>query len=112
MKIEEKINKRFLDLIDTGNNIKATRRSHRGTSIVDLSYDYVDEESAHQWGSNCLHLLRKVFGADSNHYKKFDELYSKFSNSRYNSSEVNNAVGILKQLKMIMKMVIFSILAL
>jgi hypothetical protein len=99
MKIDEKVNNRFQELIDLGTNIKSTRRSGGGTSIADLPYDFVDEELAHQWGINCLHILHKFFGNESDHYKRFDELFPKFSNSRSNFSAVKNILGILKAAK-------------
>lgn len=99
MKIEEKINKRIQELIDLGIKVKATRRSGGGTSLADLYFDFVDTELAHQWGISSLHLLKKIFGEDSDHYKRFNELFSEFSNSRKNYSKVNNAFGILNAAK-------------
>lgn len=99
MKIDEKISDRFQELIDIGSSIKNTRRTGGGTSLANLPYDFVDQELAHQWGINCLHIVRKIFGDESDHYKRFNELFPEFSKSRNNFSEVQNAFGILKAAK-------------
>ena len=96
MKIDEKISNRFQELVDKGNSLNNTRHSGGGKSLSNFPFDFVESEFLHQWGINCLHLLRKTFGDESDHYKKYNELFPKFSRSRDNFSYFQNAFGILK----------------
>ncbi len=93
MNIDLKISKRFEELVNTSSQLLATRNT--GTTSVGLfkaPFDLVDSEKASQWGINCLHILKTVFGETSDHYTKFNSLYSRFPES----SCVKNAIGILK----------------
>lgn len=55
----------------------------------------INSELAHQWGTNCLNLLKRVFGLDSVHYRNFEAQFSKFQNY----SPVTRALGILRGAK-------------
>ena len=52
----------------------------------------VDYELAQQWGTSCLNLLHRVFGADSVHYENFKALYPNF----HNYSPVVQALGVVR----------------
>lgn len=92
MKIEQKIIDRFQQLIDVEPELMKTRKSGGGTSIVNPYYDFVSPEMANQWGLNCLHLLKKVYGVESDYYTKFNEKFSEIKNP----SIVKKLLGILK----------------
>ena len=76
-----------------------TRRQFEGSvsgyGVVLPPSDSVDKELTSQWCISCLHLIKKVFGEDSDHYVKFNELYS----NRGNTSSFRNLLAILKSAK-------------
>ena len=99
MKIDERIINRLQELTDLEIRLKSTRKTGGGTSLANLAYDFIDQELANQWGVSCLHIIRKIFGDESDHYRRFNELFPKLSDSRNNYSDIRNAIGILKATK-------------
>lgn len=95
--INDKINKRLQELIDLGNKVRETRREGGGTSIYNPPYDFVDKELASQWGINCLNILSRVFTEKSDHYKRFNELFTELSKGT--TSAFIKTIGILKAAK-------------
>jgi hypothetical protein len=92
-KIDEKVIKRFNELIEKGQDVLTTKHDHSSVhsiALVDYSVDY---EKSHQWGLSCLNLLKRIFGPESDHYKRFDELkLSSFS-------PIERGMGIIKSAK-------------
>jgi hypothetical protein len=80
------------ELVEFHAEVEKTRQRGGGTSMYNPPYDFVDKEKVNQWGVSCLHILKRVFGQDSDHYKKFDDLFSKLSS--YTS--FRRALGVLK----------------
>jgi hypothetical protein len=78
MKVDQKIVDRLQELIEQASKIQATRTSRSGGGIVYFGDDAVNSQMSHQWGMSSLNILAKVFGKDSDHYKRFDELFPKF----------------------------------
>ncbi|MBS1807303.1 MAG: DUF4145 domain-containing protein [Acidobacteria bacterium] len=97
MDIDLKISKRFDDLINVAAQLLGTRNtgSYPVAGVYRAPYDKVDSEKASQWGISCLHVLRTVFGETSDHYAKFDSLFSQFPDF----TPVKKAFGILKAAK-------------
>ncbi len=88
MGLDQKILAWLDELIVAGQQVLSTR------TIGQVS-DFVDPGRAVQWGVNCLNLLRRVFGIDSDHYVRFSAEYGNFS--RYTAAQ--RALGILKAAK-------------
>lgn len=98
MKIDQKIIGRFQQLIDFEAGLMNTLKEGGGSSMYDPPYKYVSKEQANQWGVSCLHILKRVFGEESDHYTKFNDYFPKFSgNSNYYS--IKSALGILRAAK-------------
>lgn len=95
MKIDEKIIGRFDELIERGNQALKTRNSRSGGGIVYVGDDAVYPEQSSQWGISCLNLLGRVFGKESDHYIRFNALFSQFEDY----TPVLTAQGILKGAK-------------
>jgi len=95
MRIDQKIIGRLQQLIDRHAEVTNTRKRGGGSSLYDPPYDYVENESVNQWGVSCLHILKRVFDEDSDHYTKFAELFPKFPGY----SSFKKALGILKAAK-------------
>jgi hypothetical protein len=93
MKIDEKIVDRLNNLISNSNDVINTKYDVEG--IIDFDGSRVDREKAHQWAVSCLNLLKRVFGEESDHYQKFNEIYSKFNYLW----AVKTGLGILKAAK-------------
>ena len=91
-KLDQKVRNRLQELVQLGERIKQTKYSRSGKNIVYLGDAGVDYELAHQWGTSCLNLLGRVFGADSVHYKNFETKFPKFRDY----SPITQALGILK----------------
>ena len=98
MKVEQKIINRFQQLIETESELENTRKTGGGKSIYSPPYDFVSQELANQWGVSSLHILRNVFGAESDHYKEFNKLFPNFSKSR-SYAAVKIGLGILRAAK-------------
>ena len=96
MRIDEKILDRFNQLIEfEEHEVMKTRMRGGGKDMYNPPYDEVNEEVANQWGISCLHILKTVFGKDSDHYTKFDTAYLKFPDY----GPIKRALGILKAAK-------------
>ena len=90
-KLDEKVINRLNELIEKGHKVFDTKfiRDWPGFD------DGVTYELSHQWGLSCLNLLNKIFGSESDHYKKFDLLYGGFHNFR----NIEQGMGIIKSAK-------------
>jgi hypothetical protein len=102
-KLDEKVIKRFNELIEMGQNILNNRYSRsndvkmvRNPDLIDklTSYNDVDIEASQQWGLSCLNILKRIFEPESDHYKRFDKLPSLTS-----SSSIKKGMGIIKSAK-------------
>jgi hypothetical protein len=93
MKIDEKIIKRFEELISNSKQVISTNYQHQG--VVDFQGSSVDREKSHQWGMSCLSILKNTFGQESDFYKRFNDLYSSFDYLW----AVTTGLGILKAAK-------------
>lgn len=98
MKIDQKIVGRFQQLIDNETELMKTIREGGEGSIYSPSYKYLDKEQASQWGTSCLHILRRVFGENSDHYVRFNEEFPKLSSNK-NYYAIKRMLGILKAAK-------------
>ncbi|MDQ3801031.1 MAG: HEPN domain-containing protein [Acidobacteriota bacterium] len=110
MKLDIKIINRLDELILTaqklinertvsGGNIirQKTFRGERSIGRTPVS-ETIDREGVNQWGVSCLNIIKQVFKESSDHYQKFNELFSHFK-SVNNLQTVKNALGILKAAK-------------
>jgi len=95
MNIDQKIVTKFDELIEAGKRVLNTRSSRSGPGYVVIGDAAVDPEQSNQWGISCLNLLGRVFGKESDHYKKFNALFSQFDDY----TPVLTAQGILKGAK-------------
>lgn len=91
MNIDQKILDRLTALIDMGERVLATQRSPGEMVIGD---DRVDTQLAYQWATSVQHLLARVFGHDSEHYRNFEA-----QTRTLTYSPVCHAQGILKAAK-------------
>ncbi len=96
MKVDEKILARLQELIALGQKVLNTRETGSNTrGMYKFSYDNLDRGLASQWGVSCLSLIGRVFGKSSDHYVKFESLFSEF----HKPLIVIQAFGILKAAK-------------
>src|SRR5947209_3127203 len=86
---------RLQGLIEKTGAILATRRSRSGNGVVYFGDDAVDYEFSHQWGMSCLNILARVFGKESDHYQKFNELFPHFDDYH----PIVKGLGIMKAAK-------------
>ena len=93
--LDQRILDRLQELIQFGEIIKQTKYSRSHGGMVVIGDAGINSELAHQWGTNCLNLLSRVFGSDSVHYRNFEAQFSKF----HNYSPVARALGILRAAK-------------
>jgi hypothetical protein len=72
MTFQAKVQARFEELIETGEKIKATKRTVGGSSgrVISMPETYVDEEQARQWTMSVLTILKSSLGEDSDNYKQ------------------------------------------
>jgi hypothetical protein len=95
MTIDQKITARLQELVEEGATILATRYDKSGyvgnIYFQDIGDHGVDSQRSNKWGINCLSLLGRVFGKDSDHYKRFDALFPEFGDY----TPVKKAVGIM-----------------
>lgn len=91
-KLDQKVLEKLKDLIQFGEKVKQTGYSRSGGGMVYIGDHGVDYELAQQWGTSCLNLLHRIFGADSVHYENFKALYPHF----HNYSPVVQALGVLR----------------
>ncbi len=95
MKLDEKILRRFEELIEKGQEVLKTRSKQSEDGGIYLSDYGVDCELSHEWGASCLNILKRVFGSNSDHYKRFDRLFENF----VVSEPIKKAMGIIKSAK-------------
>jgi hypothetical protein len=55
----------------------------------------VNEERANRWATNCLILIRQVFGKDSEHYEQFSRLFPEIDDW----SQILKGIGLLESAK-------------
>jgi hypothetical protein len=88
VKIEQHIIQRMDALIAQGEEVLKTREAGFSSFSVDASL-------APQWGISCLNLLRLALDKTSDHYLRFNDLYSELTAFR----AAEQALGILKGAK-------------
>lgn len=93
--LDQRILEKLRELIRFGEKVKQTRFDPRATDPFYLGDDGVDFELAHQWGTSCLNLLKRVLGPNSVHYSNFEDLFPNFR--QY--SPVTQALGVLRAAK-------------
>ena len=67
MKLDEKILKRFDELIEKANVVEKSKY----TDHIDWSLYLVETDIFNEWAVSCLHLISQVFDAQSEHYESF-----------------------------------------
>ncbi len=72
MKKTEKIDCRFAELLDLGNEIFGTRRSPPPNVIGDYR---VDIDKSQEWATSTSQLIGSLLGRDSEYYKRFQEAF-------------------------------------
>jgi hypothetical protein len=95
MTIDQKVIARLEELIAMGEQVSGTRRSRSGPGFVYMGDLAVDYQLSHQWGASCVSLLGRSFGKDSEHYTRFNALFTKF----VDHSPVLKGLGILRAAK-------------
>lgn len=72
MSFSAKVEKRFEELIQEGEKIKATKRTFGSSSprVVVIPETYVDEERARQWAMSALAILKSALGEDNDNYQQ------------------------------------------
>src|SRR5215203_5269595 len=111
MKLEQKIIERFQELLNFETTIMQTRNTGggelrrtdggfvgRGRTYKTTKFDKVDSELVNEWGLNCLHILKKTFGENSDHYSEFKQ-QSKYFDSSSSYNHVRLAFSISKSAK-------------
>lgn len=88
MSIDTKILQRLSELILKGDEVVKT--GGRSQSV----YDIVDTELSVQWRVNCLSILERVFGKNSQHFKML-ESFKDYSST----SQIKNSVAIIRAAK-------------
>jgi len=69
MEVDAKILGRLDELIALGERVLSTRKGPRRLTTGEDSW--VERELANQWATNCQNVLRRVFGAERDHYQNF-----------------------------------------
>jgi len=93
--LDQKILDKIQELIQLCEQAKQTRYSKSTGNMVVIGDAGVDSGLAHQWGTSCLNLLRRVFGQDSVDYENFQAKFPRFQNY----SPVTQALGVLRAAK-------------
>jgi len=83
--LDQRVTSRLGELIEQGDKVLQTQWGDNWSS-------YVDAATANQWGVSCLNILARVFGCDSDHYTRFNELFHRLEH--YDATQ--KALGILK----------------
>jgi hypothetical protein len=95
MNIDQKIIARLDQLIADGELVIGSNYSRSGGGIIYMGDRGVNYELSHKWGMSCLNILGRLFGENSDHYKKFNGLFPTF----HDLSPVEKGMGILKAAK-------------
>lgn len=95
MKIDEKIINRLEELIKKGEDVLKTGYSRSSANVVYFGDAGVDSGLSNEWGISSLNILSKAFGKESDHYSKFNALFSQFNDF----SPVKRGIGILRAAK-------------
>ena len=80
MNIDQRIIGRLDQLIADGQLVIGSNYSRSGDGVVYFGDQGVNSELTHKWGTSCLNILGRVFGENSDHYKKFNQLFPQFHN--------------------------------
>jgi hypothetical protein len=105
MNPEQKIISRFQELADYESWVMKTRVTGGGASFTNKvaalipAYDHVGSELVSQWGTSCLHLLKQVFGVESDHYLNFKELFPQLTDFHNGTENFKKALGVFKAAK-------------
>lgn len=110
MKVDEKIVKRFEELIQkfeiiSSNKLEVERESvsfavyHEEQPPQFYKTKVFNLSEAIQLGISCLNFLDKLFGKDNIHYISFEEFYKKFSNDDTNFRDLKFALTVIKSAK-------------
>lgn len=72
MAFQVKVQARFEELIQIGEQIKATKKTIGGSSgrVISMPETYVDEEQARQWAISVLTILKSSIGEGSDNYQQ------------------------------------------
>ena len=95
MNVDRKIVEALQKSIEQGQVVLSTRKSGYTEGEWSMYYDTINNEVVNQWGISCLNLLGRVFGKNSDHYIRFNELFPDFDEP----TKVVKAFGILKGAK-------------
>jgi uncharacterized protein YeaO (DUF488 family) len=111
MKVEEKILSRFEFLISTVNSLIENRTILGGynkevfststfdnISVPEPKIETVQKEKCIQWATSSSHLIRKIFGEDSDHYQNFKINLSKIGENN-NYQHIANSLSVLESAK-------------
>jgi hypothetical protein len=93
MNVDKRILERIDGLLATATQLLTTRRDP-GPNMIGFD-SWVDGEQCRHWGVNCLNLLSRVFGQESEHYRAFKADFDKGNGL----SDVKRAIGTLKAAK-------------
>lgn len=92
MKVDEKILKRFEDLVSKGEGVIQSR---------DVDYpEYINSSMSVSWLTSSLDFIARVFGIDSEYYNSIkNNTYNKFPRDYSSRSSIHQAVEVLKAAK-------------
>lgn len=76
MKIDEKILKRFNELIDKGEKVLSSAIFPKSDFVFSTHPIKVNHILSGEWALGCLNLLSRIFGKDSIYFSTFNELIS------------------------------------
>src|SRR5713101_804477 len=93
MKVDKKILDRIDELLAISTRLLTTIQ-HPGPNMIGFD-SWLDGEQCRQWGVNCLNLLSRVFGPESEHYRAFKADFDEGNGL----SHVKRAIGTLKAAK-------------
>jgi hypothetical protein len=105
MKVEQKFIQRFQELVDYESWIMQTRTAgnasgvYNGVAVLAPPYDHLNAEKVSQWGTSCLHLLKQVFGIESDYYINFKELFPHLTDWSTGTQSFKKALGVFKAAK-------------
>lgn len=111
MKVEEKILSHFEFLISTVNSLIENRTilggynkevfstsTFNNVSVPVPKIETVQKEKCIQWATSSSHLIRKIFGEDSDHYQSFKINLSKIGENN-NYQHIANSLSVLESAK-------------
>ncbi len=87
--MEERVLKRFEEMLALGKQVLATRRSPAPGHITSA---FVDVQLANQWFTSSLNLISRVLGENSEHYQAMKRQFTNYPKH----PKVEQAFGILE----------------